>query len=400
MLWALLFAVTLLTRFSESRPDIPTIKVTSVADVSNGAGRFEGSEYASTFHRALKQIIENGNDEGSVESDGNKDKDTSNDEQMALDLALWQAAAAGDLEGVKTALASGADANAVITDASGFFTTPLIEASQGGYAEVVQHLLEAGADPNFASNGGTALSNAARSESVAVVKALVEGGANLEARRVFDGATVLVATAALSGSLKIVEVLVDMGANVNATNKEGSTALFFAAFNGDTEVAELLIAAGAGPDMANSRGATPLIIAAQEGTTEVMEQLLEGGADPRIPNNHGATPLHLAAFRLGRDGKRKTKVLLASDLGVDIEARDEDGRTPLMWASRFGNLPVLRVLLEAGADRSAVDNRGRDAARLVCTCVDNEGYDPKLVCQDPGCSLPSTPTTILEILAG
>ncbi len=48
--------------------------------------------------------------------------------------------------------------------------------------------------------------------------------------------------------------------------------------------------------------------------------------------------------------------------GADIEAKDEYGSTPLMWAARHDNPEVIEVLLKAGVNAKAKDKEGKTAA--------------------------------------
>jgi len=59
----------------------------------------------------------------------------------------------------------------------------------------------------------------------------------------------------------------------------------------------------------------------------------------------------------GLGDARRAAVLL--DQGVAVDARDQDGRTPLMLAVVQGRLEVVRLLLARGADPNAADNAGR-----------------------------------------
>ena len=122
---------------------------------------------------------------------------------------------------------------------------PMYSAAALGYLEVVQVLLEAGADKNAATQ---------------------------------DGETALMA-AARDGHLEVVQVLLDAGADKNAAKQNGATALMLAAQNAYLEVVQVLLEAGADKNAAMQDGATALMIAAQNGHLEVVRVLLEAGAD-------------------------------------------------------------------------------------------------------------------------
>jgi ankyrin repeat protein len=93
-------------------------------------------------------------------------------------------------------------------------------------------------------------------------------------------------------------------------------------------------------------GATPLMYAALHGDTESVSLLLEKGADPNVRNDSGATALMWAT-----DDAEKTRLLL--ERGAEVNAKSENGRTPLLIAAdRFGSAPVVKLLLEKGADPS------------------------------------------------
>ena len=62
--------------------------------------------------------------------------------------------------------------------------------------------------------------------------------------------------------------------------------------------------------------------------------------------------------------------LLIERDGVDINARDNEGMTPLIWAAYGGNESVARLLIERGADMNATDNRGMTALLVVAMSPD------------------------------
>lgn len=101
------------------------------------------------------------------------------------------------------------------------------------------------------------------------------------------------------------------------------------------------------PKLLNARGpegSTPFMYAVLYTGAPTLERLLKQGADPNKRNDANATALMWAATDL-----EKTRLLLAH--GADVNARSSDMRTPLMIAARRpGNTPVVKLLLERGAN--------------------------------------------------
>jgi ankyrin repeat protein len=80
-------------------------------------------------------------------------------------------------------------------------------------------------------------------------------------------------------------------------------------------------------------------------TRELNELLFKHGMDPSRPDWLGIAPLHLFAMRNDLD-----KAALFIEYGADIHARDEDiCSTPLGWAAKFGQVPMVEFLLNKGA---------------------------------------------------
>ena len=158
--------------------------------------------------------------------------------------------------------------------------------------------------------------------------------------------------AASEDEVEIARLLLDRGVDVNHLNSQGWTALTEAADEGSLEVARLLLSAGARVDL-RGPGAyrNALEMAASEGHTAMLELLIENGGDPAATN-----ALHLAA----NEGEVSI-VRLLLHLGVDVNGRDEHGRTPLMHAASEDQPAVVRLLLAAGADRTLIDEGGRSA---------------------------------------
>jgi ankyrin repeat protein/mono/diheme cytochrome c family protein len=128
---------------------------------------------------------------------------------------------------------------------------------------------------------------------------------------------------------------------------------------GDRAIFDKLL--GELPAIGNSRGptgTTPLMQAVLYGDAAMVKALLAGGADPNLRNDAGASALMWAA-----DDLEKTRLLL--DHGAEIEARSEDGRTPLQIALSFsGNSDVVKLLLER-SEKPFPKAAGAGGSRLV-----------------------------------
>ena len=139
-------------------------------------------------------------------------------------------------------------------------STPLHQAASNGHTDVVQVLLDEGAETDKANNfGSTPLLRASGGNHKEVVQLLLCGNADLK-----------------------------------KMNKSGHSPLQFAALYGNKDVAQVLLDAGADPDQAAHNGISPLFRCKYFGRKEMVQLLLERGADPNKMNRMGQTPLQYA----------------------------------------------------------------------------------------------------------
>lgn len=203
---------------------------------------------------------------------------------------LHGAVVVADVSRVKRLIAEGADVNALDSHRT---TTPLGVAAAGGYLEIMDILLDHGADVNK----GAPLYYAARKGHQRAVMVLLENGADPN-RFVLEDMPSPVVAAVEEGHHEILDLLVAAGARVPEVSGGLSFSLVHrAAVWGHHETVARLISLGHNCDLKDCDGDTALHIAARKGHRKVVETLIANGADVNLTNNDGKTPLGIARER-------------------------------------------------------------------------------------------------------
>ena len=244
------------------------------------------------------------------------------------DIPLHWAAFQGRLEIVQLLLNHGANPNAEDEDAS----TPLHKVSSGKYGSrehgvgIARLLLEHGVDIHARTKfHATALHRAAFSGKFDIVQLLLEHGANPNAENMHGEIPLhLVSRGKYDSkeySVGVVRQLLERDVDVNALDKDRNT---------------------------------PLHTASCLGRLEIARVLLDRGATVGSENDRAQTPLHLVSqgsYWFQDDGPGVTKLLL--ERGADIDAQDKDYTTPLHLACYRGRLDIARALLDHDANAQA-----------------------------------------------
>jgi len=146
--------------------------------------------------------------------------------------------------------------------------------------------------------------------------------------------------ASLNGDLEAVSSMLKLGMDVNVVDEDGRTALMFAGFNGHTEIVKILIDRGAKIDAIDNSHRTALLFAATGHFPETVKLLLDNKSDPNIVDNgeHFSPLMHAAA-----EGNLDiVKILL--EFGADMELKDVDGDTAESFARQKGHTAVADYL--------------------------------------------------------
>ena len=293
-----------------------------------------------------------------------------------MDRPLHGAASTGNAELVQLLLDHGADHGA---PDSTFDWTALHHAARAGHREVIEVLLANGADVNATGGdeGKTALQYALEKEHPELAILLLDNGATFKVPPSYRNGGSLLHYAASRGYVDVANALIDKGANVNAKDGDDLTPLHSAVVSDQVEVAELLIAQGAKVDAKSKHGKTPLYWAVYRRNLGTVQCLLDGGADVNAKTtSSNTTLLHILVEVKKTEGVLDVaEALIAAR--ADVDARDKAGRTPLHLASRTHKPSVVELLLDNGADPNAKDEAGQ--CPLHFAVVPADLADPELV---------------------
>lgn len=193
-----------------------------------------------------------------------------------------------------------------------------------------------------------------------VVLTFLVSGAAIEAEDL-AGNTAL-QLSAWEGHIAVVELLLHRAADINSKGSTDTTPLMLAARKGRTDVVRLLLAQGAdiGATSANpDYGSTAVAQALDRHHTETAKVLLESGADANSTYSQGSqrTLLHAVVRQYSWDS-RKSEIELLLEKGADLEAKDDDGQTPLVVAVQKELVETVNFFIEEGADIEAKDSHG------------------------------------------
>ena len=306
-------------------------------------------------------------------------------------------------------------AGANVNTANRYGVTPIALACESGSAVVVERLLKAGVSPNATGPlGETALHTCSHSGRVDAAKVLLAHGASVNAGESWRGQTPLM-WAAAQRHPEMMRALIEAGADVNtrstvitwerqrtAEPREkwlppgGLTPLLFAAREGCVDCVKVLVSTGADINIIDPESHSALVLALMNGHFDVAGALIESGIDINAADAVGRTALMAAVDAhtmpsSNRPAPKETdstltsleivQMLVARGANVNAALRAQipfrtkldrggdgvlgAGTTPLLRAAKAGDTPVVRLLLEKGANPKASTRNGVNAIMMA-----------------------------------
>jgi uncharacterized protein len=287
----------------------------------------------------------------------------------ALHFAARQGAAAS----VQALVDAGADVNQI---SPADRTTPLVVAIINGHFDIAKSLIDRGADPMLASDGGVTPLYATLNVQWAPKAFYPQPRAYLQQQLSY---------------LDMMKILLQKGADPNArlqrkvwyssynfdvlrVDEVGATPFWRAAYASDIEAMKLLVEHGADPHLPTSRPAGRTL------RGDVGQQTAIEDTSNRVPvpvGGPGIPPLQAAAgagygegfagnaHRFAPTGMLAAVKYLVDEHGADVNAEDHDGNTALHHAASRGDVDMILYLVARGADPRAVNREGRTTADMA-----------------------------------
>ena len=281
------------------------------------------------------------------------------------------AARQGEIESVKALLDAGADVNQV---GAGDPVSPLLIATMNGHFDLAKYMLDKGANPNLAQTNGAAPLYAAlnvqwaakalypqprayeqqRASYLDLMQALLEKGADPNAR--------------LTRKVWYSQYDFDQ----SGVDETGSTPFWRAAYASDVDAMKLMLKYGADPNITTMRSAgrvrvgdvtrdvvdvspLPPVAVGGPGVTALLAASGVGYGEGFAANHHRFAP----------GGMLAAVKYLVEELHADVNARDHDGNSAIHNAAARGDNEMILYLVSKGADPKFVNREGKTTVDMA-----------------------------------
>ena len=319
--------------------------------------------------------------------------------------ALFCATGAGDLARVSALL----DRDPKLVNAQYWYQFPIHMAVREGHAEVVQLLLQAGADPGqsrYTYNSWDKLLAIAEERGYEEVQALLE--AAMRERFGYDPGFVALAEAIKGRDRARVEaVLAAYPDFIRAADALGNGPLHWAALTRQNDLVDFFVAQGADLEARRADGQTPLLVSLNgDYWFRTRDLPAEAPRDPWVVTRRlldcGAEYALSIACAAG-DGDRVNEVSAADP--AQARTLDAGRRSPLSYATRNGHTKIVEKLLDLGADPNQPEENAPRGKGLFEACAGNHLETAKLLLErgaDPNAGVDSSGSclTIVEFRHG
>lgn len=259
---------------------------------------------------------------------------------------LFLAAIAGNYEIALLLLKSGADPNVALHEG----ITPLMALGISGDMKMLRILMDHKADIWAYDKDEENLYKIAKSSSNTRITELIESMQKPLIKHVTD-----------NNMQEMISYLMIQGMDVNVKDSEGKTALMYASETGNFEMVKLLLNMNADVNMKDSTGYNALMEAIEALNINIVALLIDKGVNV----NEYSTRIYPTALHLAVTTGRYDIVEMLVYAGADVNSKDKNGSTPLMFAVEYGYKDISHLLIDNGAQPSITNNQGESAFEIA-----------------------------------
>ena len=203
---------------------------------------------------------------------------------------------------------------------------------------------------------------------ISIIQNRINRNINLDFCNDYGESPLILAT--INNKNDIVKKLCEYGKiNIDCIDYEGYTALYYATENNNYENVEALLKAGSNYNIILPNGETPMSYACMMEYNKIVKLLYDYG--DTVSNNYLGLSIKRKkvdkpkqntipdTFLLSIKNNNKEDILKYLDKGYNINQRySPHYTTPIMYATELGNLEIIKLLCEKGADINMEDSSG------------------------------------------
>ena len=265
----------------------------------------------------------------------------------------------GDIEGLELTMAAGA--GQYVTRACDE-STCVLAAVEGGSLAIVKYFIQKGYSINSTPLlPGTPISEAALQRNYEIMNYLLQQGADINAKNE-NGQTALMTLASHDRYLPVIKELIAKGADVSQKSRNQQTLLMVCSYYGSENVCSFLLELGVDVNDTDAYGNTALSFALEERNLIIADILCNHHTtDLSIKNFSGINILH-EAVSCGEIDFLTVLLVHAGDINNN-KYLNQYGESILVSAIHSGSVEVVELLLSCGSDINGVDNNLSKLAR-------------------------------------
>lgn len=278
--------------------------------------------------------------------------------------ALHFAARQGSAAAARALVEGGADVNLV---SPGDRATPLLVALINGHFDLAAMLLEKGANPNLVSEAGVSPLYATLNVQWAPIAAYPQPRSHLQQTRTYLDMVQLLLDRGADPNARVRHKVWYSGYNFDQSgvDEAGATAFWRAAYAADVVALKLLVSHGADPSIPTMK------LFSRRGPEDPVAGADKSGRPVLPVGGPGATPLHAAAgpgyamgfagnsHHVAPSGMLPAVKYLVEELGANVNAVDHDGNTAVHHAASRGDNAMIEFLVSKGADVKTINRSGQ-----------------------------------------